>query len=109
MEDLDAQLRRATGGRLSYDARDGVLRARADDAPGLADLVVRLGKEAVRNAMQSALLAADPPAVPDDALAAGARALLATYDRDPGAAERLLLRSAAQFAGTAAARRRRRG
>ncbi|GGO68072.1 hypothetical protein [Nocardioides deserti] len=116
MEDLDAQLRHATGGRLSYDARAGELRlraaageARAGDPADPADLVVRVGKEAVRNAMQSALLAAESPSVPDGALAAGARALLAAYDREPAVAERLLRRSAAQFEGTAAARRRRRG
>ncbi|MDN4163799.1 hypothetical protein, partial [Nocardioides abyssi] len=57
-----------------------------------------VGRQAVRNALQSALLAADPaPVVGDDALAAGARVFLATYDADPAATEALVRRSAAQF------------
>lgn len=110
MEDLDGRLRAATAGRVSYDerARELVLRGTAG-----GELRLAVGREAVRNAMQSALLASassgTPAAGPDDAVSAGARALLDTYEADPAAAEGLVRRSARQFEGTAAARRRRDG
>lgn len=107
MEDLDGALRRATEGRLSYDAGAGRLVVRVADGSG--ERSVAVGHEAVRNALQSALLAAGTRTSGPDPLTAGALALLAAYDTDAEAAERLVRRSAAQFAGTAAARRRRHG
>ncbi|NHC23160.1 hypothetical protein G6553_08245 [Nocardioides sp. IC4_145] len=106
MDELDGRLRRATGERLSYDEGRGELVLRLSGR-GSDECRLAVAKEAVRNALQSALLAADPPpAVVDDALAAGAQALVAAYDADPAAVERLARRTADQFA---AARRRRRG
>jgi hypothetical protein len=117
--DLDRQLRRATGDRLAYDDRAGELVVRPASAEQASEESrVAVGVQAVRNALQSALLQAGPTgpvagadggAGADDAFTAGARALLAAYDADSAAADRLVRRAATQFAQTAAARRRRQG
>lgn len=110
VDELDGRLRRATGERLSYDAALGELVVLPEAGSGdVGEQRLPVGREALRNALQSALLAVDPPGAVDDAFAAGAQALLAAYDADPAAVERLVRRADAQFAESAAARRRRQG